>query len=608
MCGIFGYIGNKDAVEESLKGLKKVEYRGYDSAGIAIVGNEGILTFKEVGKIAQLEQSIEVGLDSHVAISHTRWATHGKPSKVNSHPHLDTKETLAVVHNGIIENYSSIKASLKAQGVVFVSDTDTEVIAQLIAQNYRGDVVKAIQLTLEVLEGSFAVALVHKDHPDEIYLFAVHAPLCVALGNNECWVSSDPNAVPSAKKSVIFLKDHEIAVVKREGCFILNDSGALIQREGDLFEHEIEEVNKGEYEHFTLKEIHEQPQAVRNILYGRLLDLYGTVSLDGVHISTSDLIAAQAVIIIGCGSSWHAGLIGARMIEEEAGVLTHVEISSEFRYQNPIVLPNTLVIAISQSGETADTLAAMRELRAKGSKVIALCNVPGSSIAREADGLLLLKAGAEIGVCSTKAFTNQVVALQLFALLLARARHMTKTQGQVILEALENLPRQIEAVLSKSEEIRKIAKKYAHYNQFFYLGRRYMYPVALEGALKLKEISYINANGYPAGEMKHGPIALIDETCPTVAFLSDRAISGKMISNLMEVKARSGKIIAVVFKGMSKELDKIADEIVEIPETLDCLAAVPAGVVAQLLAYYIALERGADIDQPRNLAKSVTVE
>lgn len=607
MCGIFGYVGSKNAVKMVVDGLKKLEYRGYDSAGLAGVKEDKIVHCKEVGKVAVLEKEVEkLGLDLTAAIGQTRWATHGKVSKVNAHPHFDIGHSLAIVHNGIIENHDFLRAFLVEQGIHFVSDTDSEVIAQLISYNYSGDILEAVRRSVAQLKGSFAFVLVHQGHPGQLIAVAHEAPLVIGIGEDEAFVSSDPNAFAFYTRQAIYLSNSEIAVIQSSSQQIFNASQAV---EKDLFtlSHETEDISKGSFDHFTLKEIFEQPQTIRNAIASRFLSDYGTAQFDELGGHAVDLLSVERVLILGCGTSWHAGCLAAYLLEEKARLPVQVEISSEFRYKNPIVPSGTLVIAISQSGETADTIAAVREVKAKGAKVIALCNVPGSTLARESDYTLFLKAGAEIGVCSTKAFTNQVLILSLFALLMARIRHMGKPEGQLFLNHLLKLPEQVQAVLDQSSQIEEIANRYAFHENFFFVGRRYMYPAALEGALKLKEISYINANGYPAGEIKHGPIALISEDCPTVALCADRLTYGKLLSNLMEIKARNGKVLAIASE-KDLELEKIADEIIYVPSTLDELAVIPVAVACQLLAYFIAKKRGAEIDQPRNLAKSVTVE
>lgn len=608
MCGISGYVGYRKPIKMVLQGLKHLEYRGYDSAGIAGIKDHKIQYCKEVGKIAALEEEIKKqNLELDIAIGHTRWATHGKPSKKNAHPHFNQDVTLAVVHNGIVENHDALKTSLEKQGVSFISETDTEVIAHLIGSFYEGDILKAIQKAIPLLKGAFAIAIIHKDYPGQIFALAHESPLVIGIGEGESFIASDSSAFLEYTKEVIYLSKNEIAAVGSEKIEIYNHLLEPMQKPSQNLSFQANDMSKGNFTHYTLKEINEQPQVVRNALLSRLIEEYGTVTFEDVDLDVSELLSIERILILACGTSYHAGCLGAYLIEELARIPVQVEISSEFRYKNPVISPGTFVIVISQSGETADTLAAMRELKAKGSKVLAICNVQGSTIAREADNCIFLRAGPEIGVCSTKAFTSQIIVLALWTLLMARMRHMTKFEGQDFIKALKSLPDQIQAVLDLSSQIENIAKKYAHYENFFFIGRSYMFPTALEGALKLKEISYINANGYPAGEMKHGPIALINENCPTVALCANKHTYEKILSNLMEIKARNGKVIAITEK-KTKELEKIADDIILVPETIDELATIPTTIATQLLAYYIANERGADIDQPRNLAKSVTVE
>lgn len=606
MCGIYAYLGHRNGVKLALDGLRRIEYRGYDSAGIAFLSQGKIECFKEVGKISHLEELVQERTSTAV-IAHTRWATHGKVSRENAHPHLDEKKQVAVVLNGIIENYQPLKEELQSEGVQFLSETDTEVLPQLIARMYEGDFLKAVQQALVLLHGSYACAILHRDHPQEMIVAANGAPLVIGVGVQETFVASDPNALIHHTREVIYLSDGEIAKITPKGVEIFDAAMTKISKKTEKLLHSVEEASKGNFEHFTLKEIFEQPQTIRNAMLSRFFEEYGTVALDGLNISSNDLLQIKRILIVACGTSYHAGLVASYMLEDLAGVPTQVEISSEFRYKNPIVPEGTLVIAISQSGETADTIAAVREIKAKGAQVLAICNVQGSTLAREAHGCLFLRAGPEIGVCSTKAFTSQLVVLALFALLMARLKTMSKLEGQKFLRALQLIPTQVQSIIDSAPKIQKIAKKYSKYDHFFFLGRRYMYPTTLEAALKLKEIAYVNANGYPAGEMKHGPIALINEECPTVALCSDKVTYDKLISNLMEVKARHGTIVAIAPQS-AQGLDKIADDLIIIPDTNDEFAPILATVAGQLFAYYVAKERGAEIDKPRNLAKSVTVE
>lgn len=608
MCGIFGYVGAKDVINIVIDGLNRLEYRGYDSAGLAGVQGSQIVFCKEVGKISALKEEVEKqDWKLPAVVAQTRWATHGKVTKTNAHPHFDMDQSLAIVHNGIIENYESLRNQLKEKGMIFSSDTDTEVIAHLISSYYKkGDILTAVQKAIAQLKGAYAVALVHRDYPDQIIAIAHEVPLVIGVGNYEAFVSSDPHAFAFHTRRVIYLSNSEIAIVKA-GSQQVYSLEKLINKQYHILHPEFNEVSKDSFEHYTLKEIYEQPKTIRQALLNRILPEHGTVTFEELNLDDKDLLAIEHILILGCGTSWYAGCVASYLIEEFVGIPVRVEISSEFRYKNPILLPKTLVIAISQSGETADTIAAVREVKARGAKVLALCNVRGATLTREVDNTLFLKAGAEIGVCSTKAFTSQVVVLSLFTLLMARMRHMSKIEGQRFLNLLVKIPEQVQQVLDQAPYIAEIARKYAHYENFFYIGRRYMYPTCLEGALKLKEISYINANGYPAGEIKHGPIALIDENCPTVALCADYLAYHKTLNNLMEIKARHGKIFAIAAQ-KDAYLEGIVDDILYVSISNDGLAVIPVIVVMQLFAYYIALLRGKDIDRPRNLAKSVTVE
>ncbi len=612
MCGIFCYIGPRNAVRLVLEGIQKLEYRGYDSSGIALVSEGKLIFVKKMGKVAVLQAAIENQLSqqhlvAHTAVAHTRWATHGKPSDTNAHPHSDRKELCAVVHNGIIENHEAVRHLLEKRGIIFRSETDTEVISQLIGYLYKGNFLKAVQRGLALLQGAFALAVVHQNHPHEVICAAKESPLAIGIGEGEMFIASDPYAFVNHTKRAIYLHSSEIAVVTKNSVRAFNSRLLPIQKESEDLKLDVQEAIKGKYPHYMLKEIFEQPQTIQNALLSRYSEEYGTAILEGAHFSDEDLLKIQRIIILGCGTSYHAGMLGAYMLQEKARIPVEVEISSEFRYKNPIVVENTLAIAISQSGETADTLAALKELKAKGAKILGICNVQGSSIAREVDSSLFLRAGPEIGVASTKAFTSQVIILALLTLKLARMRLMGQNEGKQYIECLKRLPSQVKEVLEQADYIQSLAKKYAHYEDFFFLGRRLMYPTALEAALKLTEIAYVNAKGYPAGEMKHGPIALINESCPTLAFCADAVTYQKILSNMMEIKARGGKILAVVPEGAT-DIKKVADDIFWVPKTIDELSPICSTLFGQLFAYYVALERGTEIDQPRNLAKSVTVE
>lgn len=608
MCGIFGYIGPREATSIALEGIHKLEYRGYDSAGIATINN-GCLDYEKVmGKVSLLDEAVGAKKwNTHNAIAHTRWATHGKPNRINAHPQFDGEMKCAVVHNGIIENHEAVRRLLEKRGITFRSETDTEVISQLIGYLYNGNFLRAVQRALPLLQGAFAIALIHQDHPGEIVCAAKECPLAIGIGQGEMFIASDSIAFLKYTRRAIYLGTSEVALVTEKGVEAFDLHLTPIEKECEELTHDIEEVSKGHFQHFMLKEIFEQPQTVQNALLSRFSREYGTATLDNLHFSDSELQNIERIVILACGTSLHAGIIAAYMLEELARIPVEVEISSEFRYKNPIVKENTLAIAISQSGETADTLAAMRELREKGAKILGICNVQGSTLAREVDSCLFLRSGPEIGVAASKTLTSQLVVLSLLTLCLARMRQMSQQEGVNFIDALIQLPAQVKKVLEQKEKIEKIAKKYAAYENFFFLGRRYMYPTALEGALKLKEIAYVNANGYPAGEMKHGPIALINEMCPTVAFCADAFTYPKILSNLMEIKARNGKIVAIAPVG-ALGIENIADDVIWVPPTRDELAPILSTIVGQLFAYYVALARGAEIDQPRNLAKSVTVE
>lgn len=608
MCGIFGYIGPGNAVDIVLKGLKNLEYRGYDSAGIGGLKGSEIVASKAVGKLEVLEEQIaKEHFTLEVALGHTRWATHGKPSILNAHPHFDQDKTLAIVHNGIVENHAVLRKMLVEQGRRFISETDTEVVANLIARFYEGDLLRAVQETLPLLQGSYAFAIVHKDFPGQIIAVAEAAPLVIGVSEGEVFLASDAQAFPNQVKEVIYLSDAELAVVSPSEIDTFDASKQRVIKTRELLASQERSFSKGDFTHYTLKEIFEQPTSLRNALFSRYSEEYGTSVLDGLGLEVHELLQVQRILILGCGTSWHAGCVASYFLEDVARIPTQAEIASEYRYKNPIVSDGTLVIAISQSGETADTIAAVRELKSKGAKILALCNVHGSTLAREADGHLFLRAGPEIGVCSTKAFTSQVCLLTLFALLMARMRHMDRLEGRRLLQALQKLPAQVEQVLAKASEIQQIALRYKDFPHMFFVGRHVLYPTALEGALKCKEISYIQSSGYPAGEMKHGPIALIGPECATVALCANELTYPKILSNLQEIKARGGRVFAIASEG-SDGLEGLVDDIFYHPVTLDPFAPILTSVVLQLFAYYIADSLGREIDLPRNLAKSVTVE
>jgi glutamine---fructose-6-phosphate transaminase (isomerizing) len=608
MCGIVGYVGDRIATPLLIDGLKRLEYRGYDSAGVAIMNGKGVETRKAAGKIARLESVIDANPPhGTLGIGHTRWATHGPPNETNAHPHVSTDRSIAVVHNGIIENATALKAGLEARGFVFTSDTDTEVLAHLIEAAYAGNLEAAVIEALRQVDGTYGIAVISSNEKDKIVAARKGSPLLIGLGEGEYFVASDASAILAYTRNVVYLDDGDVAVITRDGYKVLDLDAVLRDKPVSRIEWDLEQIERGGYPHFMLKEIFEQPTTAENTMRGRLILEEGFSKLGGLNISKEDLLKVDNIIITACGTSWHSALIGEMMIEELCRIPVEVEYASEFRYRNPIVTPTTLCIVISQSGETADTLAAMREAKRRGARTLGLVNVVGSTIAREDDGGIYLHAGPEIGVASTKAFTSQVIALALFTLKLARLRNLSVAQGREIAQALARLPEQIQSILDRAEEIEALAEEFKRATNFLYLGRGYNFPAALEGALKLKEISYIHAEGYPAAEMKHGPIALIDEMMPVVCIAPHDSVFEKITSNIQEVKARKGKIIAITTRDEPSLAGKLDYEF-RIPETVDLLTPILASVPLQLLAYYIAVKRGCNVDQPRNLAKSVTVE
>ena len=614
MCGIYGHIkrgSTKNSAEACIDGLRRLEYRGYDSAGIAGIHRGKIVSFKTVGKVRSLDKVVqENNLELGMAIAHTRWATHGGITETNAHPHFDEEKALAIVHNGIIENYQKIKTRLIKEGIAFLSETDSEVISQLISHHYKGNIHDALQKTLHELEGSYAIALIHKDHPDTILAATRGCSLAIGVckESNDIYISSDSNAFTGRSLDVFYLIDDEHAIVSENLIEVYNTSGIKLIKQLEIINLEEKFASKDGYDHFLLKEIHEQPLSVSRAFEDRLDFKNGTAIFEELMLSEEILKKTTRILILACGSSYHAGCISKQVFETYAKTPTEVEIASEFRYRAPIISPNTLVIAISQSGETADTLAAVKEAKLSGSPVIALCNVKRSSLSRSATATLWLNAGPEISVCSTKAFTSQLSLLMLLALKIARLRDLDLEAGKTFLSHIKNLPNQITSILSKTDKIEALAKKYASFKQFFFIGRNYMYPTCLEAALKLKEISYINASGYPAGEMKHGPIALISSELATVAFCGNKHTFDKLLSNLMEIKARGGPILAFAPEGFTEILSITEDAIFLPSEIIDSFAPIPYSIAGQLLAYHIAKILGTDIDQPRNLAKSVTVE
>lgn len=608
MCGIVGYVGDRVATPMLIEGLKRLEYRGYDSAGVAIMNGKGVETRRAAGKIARLESVIAANPpQGTLGIAHTRWATHGPPNETNAHPHLSQNGKIAVVHNGIIENATTLKAGLEARGYVFKSDTDTEVLAHLIETAYAGNLEAAVIEALSQVDGTYGLAVISSDEKDKVVAARKGSPLLIGIGEGENFIASDASAILSHTRHVVYLDDGDIAVVTKDGYKVLDLESTVHEKPVTRIDWDLAQIERGGYPHFMLKEIFEQPTTVENTMRGRLILEEGFSKLGGLNISKDDLLAIDNIIITACGTSWHSALIGEMMIEELCRIPVEVEYASEFRYRNPIVTPRTLCIVISQSGETADTLAAMREAKRRGARTLGLVNVVGSTIAREDDGGIYLHAGPEIGVASTKAFTSQVVALALFTLKLARLRDLSVARGREIAQALADLPAQIQSILDRAEEIEALAEEFKRASNFLYLGRGYNFPAALEGALKLKEISYIHAEGYPAAEMKHGPIALIDENMPVVFIAPKDEIYEKVISNIEEVRARNGRVI-VIADDDDEHVDRVANHVIRIPKTIPMLTPILASIPLQLLAYYIAVERGCNVDMPRNLAKSVTVE
>ena len=614
MCGIVGYIGPREAYPILIKGLKRLEYRGYDSAGVALVGSQGQPNvFKTKGKVSDLEAfCADKDITGNVGIAHTRWATHGEPSSKNAHPHYSQSKSLAIIHNGIIENYAEIKRNLQDKGIEFRSDTDTEVLVQLIEYvktENNLDLLTAVQVALRQVIGAYAIAVIDRDEPGEIVAARKQSPLVVGIGEEEFFLGSDASPIIEYTDKMVYLEDGNIAVLspghELKVVSIMGKQQKLEIKHVDL---NLGQIEKGGYPHFMLKEIFEQPECLNNCMRGR-------INVDADHVTLSALIDyrrqllhAKRIVIVACGTSWHAGLIGKQLIESFCRIPVEVEYASEFRYRNPVVTKDDVVIAISQSGETADTLAAVQLAKERGAFIYGICNAIGSSIPRATDTGTYIHVGPEIGVASTKAFTGQVTVLTMFALALAEAKGtMPRDQYLAVARELSHVPEMIEQVLKSNDLVADLARTFTYARNFLYLGRGYSYPVALEGALKLKEISYIHAEGYPAAEMKHGPIALIDSDMPVVAIATHNAMYEKVLSNIQEIKARQGRVIALVTKG-DETISKIADRVIELPDCMECLEPLVATIPLQLLAYHIAVCKGKDVDQPRNLAKSVTVE
>ncbi len=612
MCGIVAYVGPQQAYPILMKGLYRLEYRGYDSAGVAIL-NEDIKLYKNKGKVAELENLIQdKDLSGTIGIAHTRWATHGEPTDANAHPHASNSKRLALIHNGIIENYATLREELISRGYIFYSNTDTEVLIHLIDDirtNEHVDLVEAVQLALNQVIGAYAIVILSQEEPDMLIAAKKGSPLVIGIGNKETFVASDATPIIEYTKKVVYLNDEEIAIIHRNKPLkIKTIKNIEITPYIQKLQVNLSAIEKGGFDHFMLKEIYEQPRSVRDCMRGRLNTEKGIVSLGGILDYIEKMTHANRIIIVACGTSWHAGLVGEYLFEDLARIPVEVEYASEFRYRNPVIYENDVVIAISQSGETADTLAAIELAKSKGATIIGICNVVGSSIPRMTHAGSYTHAGPEIGVASTKAFTAQVTILSLMALMIADKKgSISKSRFQQLIHELELIPEKIETTLKVNNQIVEISKIFKDVRNFLYLGRGYNFPVALEGALKLKEISYIHAEGYPAAEMKHGPIALIDEEMPVVVIATNQSVYEKIVSNIEEVRARKGKIIAIITEG-DVTVKKIADYVIEIPECDEILSPLLATVPLQLLSYHIAVMRGCSIDQPRNLAKSVTVE
>jgi glucosamine--fructose-6-phosphate aminotransferase (isomerizing) len=609
MCGIVGYVGGQEAEPTLLDGLRRLEYRGYDSSGLAVLDDGRMQVRKRAGRIADLVRLLrERPVAGRAGISHTRWATHGPATDGNAHPHVGGDGAVAVVHNGVIENYAALKHQLEADGVAFQSATDTEVIAQLIARHLDCcDLVEAVSKTLALLKGTYGLAVVSPRFPGQVVGARLGSPLVVGVGEGQNFLASDAGALTGKTDRVVYLQDRQMCVLTPEAWHILDADRTRVDARVQAIDWAVEEAEKGPFEHYMLKEIYEQPEALENAMRGRLDDDAASAHFGGLNLGTRQLRRADRIILTACGTSYHAALVGESLIEEFARMPVEVEYASEFRYRNPPIDRNTIVIAITQSGETADTLAALRESKRKGHPTLSICNVVGSTIAREADGGVYLHAGPEIGVASTKAFTSQVTVLAMLALYLGRMRHLSSLQGARMVRELRAMPDALRRTLHCHEAVKGLAERYYQASNCLYLGRQYLYPVALEGALKLKEISYIHAEGYPAAEMKHGPIALVDRETPSVFLLTRGSVFDKVMSNVEEIKARGGPVIAVATEG-DEEAAARADEVICVPDVPEYLQPLVTAVPLQLLAYHIALLRGCDVDKPRNLAKSVTVE
>jgi len=610
MCGIVGYIGPKNSVPMLLEGLKRLEYRGYDSAGIALIKDGQLVVRKKAGKVSDLIALIgKNGLSSCLGIGHTRWATHGEPNDLNAHPHVDCKREIAIIHNGIIENYATLKIKLEQEGHVIRTETDTEVLVHLIEEMYKrcGDLFTAVRWALLEVEGTYGILVISTKEPDKIIAARRGSPLVIGVGDRENYVASDTAALVEYTRQVVYLGDDEIASISAHSFFTKTIHDKEIAKQVEEITFDLEQIERGGYDHFMLKEIHEQPDSLRNAMRGRLLVNEGTAKLGGLESVMDKLDKAGRLIITACGTSWHAALAGKYIIEQLARIPVEVDYASEFRYRNPIIQSNDVVFVVSQSGETADTFGALKEAKSRGATVLGIVNVVGSSIARETEAGVYIHAGPEIGVASTKAFTSQIAVLSLVGLLLARRRGLSRDHGRLLAEDLASLPEKVQRVLQLTDQIQSIVKEFSGVRNFLYLGRGSNFPTALEGALKLKEISYIHAEGYPAAEMKHGPIALIDENMPVVFIVPKDALYEKVLNNIQEVRARRGRIIAVVNEDDTK-VEELAEFVIRVPRTYSYFGPIVNSIPLQLLAYYMAIARGCNVDQPRNLAKSVTVE
>ena len=623
MCGIVGYIGPRTAQDFLLEGLRRLEYRGYDSAGTATITADAKLNItKSVGRIASLAQAIAAAppCTAGAGIGHTRWATHGAATVDNAHPHLGGDEILAIAHNGVIENFAELRSALKVRGFEFTSETDSEVVAHLIAEAFkkRSDAangtpithatgVDAIKEAITQLRGTYGLAIIFKQWPDAIFAARLGSPLVIGVGDGEHFLASDAQPLVGYTDKIVYLADHQVAVLEADSLQVSHRDSGEVAHDVRVLNVESNQVEMGDYDHYMLKEIFEQPEALRNTMRGRLSDDDATAVFGGLNLTPADLIKVKRIVFTACGTSWHSGLVGEYLLEDIAQIPVEVEYASELRYRNPPMDNGSLIFAITQSGETADTLAALREMKRKGHMTMAICNVVGSSIAQEADGGIYLHAGPEIGVASTKAYTSQCLALTMLSLYLGRLRHMSYNKGRKMIDAIREVPDKVEEALGQNKRIAEIAAKYQHCNNFLYLGRHYNFPTALEGALKLKEISYVHAEGYPAAEMKHGPIALVDKDTPSVFVMPQGFIYEKVMSNLEETKARGGPVIAIAAEG-DERIAEVADDVIYIPQTIEYLQPIVSAIPLQLLSYHIAVLRGCDVDKPRNLAKSVTVE